>query len=72
MSVIRCTCGALLVDEVTLTGVRPTGGEPLVFRRTTDHVVCSACLRSYDVRSLIQIATGEDAALLSRLVIDLD
>lgn len=52
---IHCSCGAVLVEEVTAAGVRPVGGtEILPFRRTTDHVICGSCFTSYDVRSLIE------------------
>ena len=58
---ILCTCGAVLVEEVTAEGVRPVGGdEVLAFRRTTDYVVCSNCFESYDVRSLIERAVSSD------------
>jgi hypothetical protein len=59
---ILCTCGGVLVEEVTAEGVRPVGGDEVIpFRRSTDYVVCPACFTSYDVRSLIARATGEDA-----------
>ena len=70
---ITCECGAVLVDEVTSTGVRPRGAEDsIVFRRTTDHVVCDACFSSYDVRALISRASGEDSIRLIELVDRLD
>jgi hypothetical protein len=71
---INCVCGALLVDEVTATGVRPRGQtEALVFRRTTDHVICDRCFASYDVRGLLELASDEhDAALLGTLAQQLD
>ena len=51
---VFCTCGAVLLEEVTAEGVRPLGSdEVIVFRRTTDYVVCSSCFESYDARSLI-------------------
>ena len=56
---ILCTCGEVLVEEVTAEGVRPLGApEVIPFRRTTDYVVCSSCYESFDVRSLIAQATG--------------
>jgi len=58
---ILCTCGTVLVEEVTPTGVRPLGAEqPIVFRRTTDYVVCSNCYESYNVVSLIERATSQE------------
>lgn len=74
MSGIRCTCGALLVEEVTAVGVRPRDqAEPIVFRRTTDHVICDHCFASYDVRGLLQLASDEgDAAMLGKLAEQLD
>lgn len=74
MTGIRCTCGALLVEEVTPVGVRPRNqDEAIVFRRTTDHVICDHCFSSYDVRGLLQLATTEgDAALLGKLALELD
>lgn len=51
---ILCTCGAVLVEEVSDKGVRPVGSDEVIpFRRTTDHVVCQECYRSYEVRALI-------------------
>jgi len=74
MSGIRCTCGALLVEEVTPVGVRPRDqAEPIVFRRTTDHVICDHCFASYDVRGLLTLASDEgDAAMLGKLADQLD
>jgi hypothetical protein len=58
---IRCTCGAILVEEVTSAGVRPPGGDAVLpFRRTTDYVICSNCLLSFDVRSLIALAESRE------------
>jgi hypothetical protein len=52
---IMCTCGAVLVEEVTAAGVRPVGSDEVIpFRRTTDYVICATCFESYDVRSLIE------------------
>jgi hypothetical protein len=64
-----CTCGAVLVEEVTATGVRPVGAdEPIVFRRTTDYIICQACFESYNARSLIERAESlEDIEHLERM-----
>lgn len=60
---ILCGCGAVLVEEITETGVRPVGSDELIpFRRTTDYVVCASCFESYDVRGLIARHRGEDQA----------
>jgi hypothetical protein len=60
-SSILCVCGAVLVEDVTEEGVKPVGGASIIpFRRTTDYVMCTECLRSYDVRSLIAQATGRE------------
>jgi hypothetical protein len=65
---ILCICGAVLVEEVTAEGERPVGADEVIpFRRSTDYVVCPACFESYDVRSLIARATGEDALHLRRM-----
>ncbi|HEX9775538.1 MAG TPA: hypothetical protein VGB83_08150 [Actinomycetota bacterium] len=62
MDPITCTCGAILVEEITKTGVRPVGAaEPIVFRRTTDYVVCPSCLTSYGVRDLMKRARSADS-----------
>lgn len=51
----------MLVEEVTPSGVRPLGApEPIIFRRTTDYVVCSNCFESYDARALIERATEHE------------
>jgi hypothetical protein len=66
---IVCKCGAPLVEEVTERGVRPVGGGAFIpFQRTTDYVMCAACLRTYDVRSLMaQAETAEVIESLERL-----
>lgn len=69
MSGISCECGAVLVEEVTSTGVRPRGAsEPIIFRRVTDHVVCDACFASYDARELLKRASGEESEALSSMI----
>lgn len=51
---VLCTCGAVLVEDVTAAGVKPVGSDELIiFRRTTDYVMCAACLKTYGVRDLI-------------------
>ncbi|HMC68799.1 MAG TPA: hypothetical protein VKJ07_06570 [Mycobacteriales bacterium] len=63
---INCICGAPLVEEVTDRGVYPMGGGPFIpFQRTTDYVMCDACLRTYDVRSLM--ARAETAETIESL-----
>ena len=58
---IRCTCGAVLVEEITEVGVRPVGSdEVLPFRRTTDYVICPACFESYEVAALISEWMGDE------------
>lgn len=49
---ILCDCGTVLVEEVTEEGVKPVGGDPIPFRRTTDYVICSNCYSVYNVRTL--------------------
>lgn len=67
---LHCECGATLLDEVTSRGVRPRGAdEDIVFRRTTDHVICDACMTSYDVSALHRLAEGEDQARL-KIILD--
>lgn len=69
MSGIICECGAILVEEVTPTGVRPRGAEePIVFRRTTDHVVCDHCFASYDARELLKLSSGEASSKLETII----
>lgn len=49
-----CTCGAVLVEEVTREGVRPVGSDEIVaFRRATDWVMCTACLETFEIRALM-------------------
>ncbi|MCA1834689.1 MAG: hypothetical protein LC750_18505 [Actinobacteria bacterium] len=50
---ILCMCGAVLVDEVTKDGVVPIGGDPIVFRRDTDYIVCADCHRVYKAKMLL-------------------
>ena len=66
---LSCICGAPLVEEVTDRGVYPVGGGAFIpFRRTTDYVMCSRCLRTYDVRSLMERAeTAETIESLEHL-----
>jgi Trk K+ transport system NAD-binding subunit len=66
MERITCTCGEPLVEDVTDAGVRPVGAtEVVAFRRTTDYVMCTACLKTYGVRSLI--ARVRDREVIDRL-----
>lgn len=54
---VLCTCGAVLLEEVTAEGVRPLGSEEFVaFRRTTDYVMCTSCLESFEIRALMRNA----------------
>jgi hypothetical protein len=54
---VLCTCGAVLLEEVTAEGVRPLGTEEIVpFRRTTDYVMCASCLESFEIRALMRDA----------------
>lgn len=63
---INCSCGAVLVDGVTESGVQPVGSDTsIVFRRTTDYVMCASCLATYDVGSLI--ARAKDRETIERL-----
>lgn|GEM_PF-4829958 len=49
------------MDEVTERGVRPVGSDAvIVFRRTTDYVMCTSCLATYDVVSLIARAKDRE------------
>jgi hypothetical protein len=67
---VHCDCGAVLVEEVTDRGVRPLGAEKaIVFRRTTDHVICSSCMTSFDVEGLHRLSTGDDQSRL-RIILD--
>lgn len=51
---VWCRCGALIVEEVTETGVKPVGADkPIVFRRRTDYIICPSCLAVYNVRSFL-------------------
>lgn len=63
---ILCTCGEVLVEDVTDAGVKPVGGDAVVaFRRTTDYVMCLSCLQSFGVRSLI--ARVHERAVIEQL-----
>jgi len=63
---IFCSCGEVLVEEVTDAGVRPPGADEVFpFRRTTDYVVCAACMLAYDVRSLM--ARSKDVEVIAGL-----
>lgn len=69
---VLCTCGAVLVEDVTDAGVKPVGGANLVrFRRTTDFVMCGSCLKSYGVRELIaRVGERDVIARLERMAAD--
>ncbi|MFP5225002.1 MAG: hypothetical protein ACLGH3_05550 [Actinomycetota bacterium] len=70
---VHCECGAVLVEEVTDRGVRPLDSEEaIVFRRTTDHVICGSCMTSFDVEGLHRLSTGEDQSRLRIILDDLD
>lgn len=62
---IRCaTCGEVLLESASETGVTPAGSEvEIPFRRATDHVVCPGCGAVYDVVSLAGRPEGSEAAI---------
>ena len=49
-----CVCGEPLAEEVTDRGVVLPGGEQVPFRRNTDFVICSKCLRMYRATDLVE------------------
>ncbi|MBI4730285.1 MAG: hypothetical protein HY775_12445 [Acidobacteria bacterium] len=59
---VYCSCGAVLLDAATTTGVKPVGSaRPIVFRRKTDFVICPECMTVYRVRSLLKDSPAEDS-----------
>ncbi len=63
MGAIRCVCGAALVEDITETGVRPVGGKAVIpLRRTTDYILCEACLRTYTLAALLEQALKDEAS----------
>ena len=60
---IWCDCGAVLVESISEEGVTPIGGEPIVFRRDTDFVVCSNCHKVYKAKILLAGGSLSDALL---------
>lgn len=59
---IHCTCGAVLVENVTDSGVQPIGSdEPITFRRKTDYIICPQCLATYHAPALLAGGPVEDA-----------
>jgi hypothetical protein len=51
---LTCVCGQPLAEAVTDEGVVLPGGELVPFRRTTDYVICHACLRMYRATDLVE------------------
>jgi hypothetical protein len=51
---LMCVCGQPLAEAVTPEGVVLPGGEQVRFRRTTDYVICNACLRMYRATDLVE------------------
>jgi hypothetical protein len=49
-----CVCGEPLAESVNERGVVLPGGELVPFRRTTDYVICSSCLRMYRATDLVE------------------
>lgn len=63
---VHCECGAVLLEDVDDNGVTLVGSaERIRFRRTTDHVVCEKCMRSYAIRDLGSRVT--DTGVLEQL-----
>jgi hypothetical protein len=60
---VLCDCGNVLVEGVTKEGVVPIGGEPIVFRRDTDYVVCSNCHKVYRAKMLLAGASLADSVV---------
>lgn len=58
---VECRCGAPLLDDLSREGVTPIGGEPIVFRRTTDYVACAECHSVYRMVDLLQGRSLEDS-----------
>lgn len=71
---VRCECGAILLQDVDDNGVTLVGSaERIRFRRTTDHVVCEKCMRSYAIRDLSARESDSDiAAQLDRLIMRIE
>ena len=64
---VHCSCGALLVEEVTDAGVRLPGADSILrLRRRTDYVVCQSCMLAYSVRSLMAGGDGDVTAVHQR------
>ena len=63
---LNCRCGAPLLDALSPEGVTPIGGEPIVFRRTTDYVACSACHSVYRMVDLLEGRSLEDSLVGSQ------
>jgi hypothetical protein len=51
---LTCVCGEPLAEAVTDRGVVLPGGEQVPFRRNTDYVICSTCLRMYRATDLVE------------------
>jgi hypothetical protein len=60
---VRCSCGALLLEELTDDAVTPIGGQAIAFRRTTDYIVCADCHRVYNVKDLRAGHTTEESLI---------
>lgn len=61
---VRCSCGAVLLEAVTDTGVKPVGAdEAIVFRRKTDFVICPECLTTYSAYLLLTGASLDEARI---------
>jgi hypothetical protein len=51
---LTCVCGEPLAESVNDRGVVLPGGEQVPFRRNTDYVICSVCLRMYRATDLVE------------------
>ncbi|MGH2721016.1 MAG: hypothetical protein ACRDJO_05375 [Actinomycetota bacterium] len=66
---VCCRCGRLLVRAVGERSILSTAGDEIPFSRSTDHVLCPECLRSYPARGLrIARPTHDSVNSLGRLV----
>jgi hypothetical protein len=68
---VLCRCGAVLLEDLSDSGVTPAGSDEAVrFRRTTDYVICSECQSVYRIDALRGGASVEESLVdkLEKLV----
>lgn len=70
VAIMVCECGERLVAAVGEETITTVEGESLVFRRTTDYVLCPRCHKLYSVSVLREEDGVSEFAALNRIELE--